>query len=137
MILDTTSDTDYLKAQEYLKKLRRLDKMIELKEVKKSRTNDQNKYIHALFKIYGLEFGYTAAETKEMLLKACPFMTYEKGSETFTRHTSELDTGEMTLLIEWIRNFSSINGLYLCSPEEYYENELQIMRELDKAKPFL
>lgn len=43
-----------------------------------------------------------------------------------------MDTGELTQFVDWIRNYSSQNGLYIPSSEEYLEAKFSIDKEIEK-----
>jgi len=110
---------------------------VELKEVKTKRTLNQNNYVHCLFSLFAIEYGYTLAEAKTFIKRECGFMTYEKNGQKFLRSTADLDTKEMTEFIEWFRNYSSSQGLYLLSLEEYITHRFEIDKEIDRFKPYL
>lgn len=106
------------------------------KKVKK-RTIKQNSYLHVLFSIWAIEYGYTLEEGKTEVKFNCPFGTYEKKGRLFPVSTSKMDTVELTAFIEWFRNWSSKNGLYLLSSEEYLIEKSRIDREINQAKQYL
>lgn len=112
-------------------------KVVELKEVRKTRSISQNAYLHVLFSLFGIEFGYTLEETKVLIKRQCNFMSYEKNNIKFLRKTSLLNTLEMTNFIEWFRNYSSEQGLYLPSSDEYIFGKLFIDNEIEKHKIYL
>jgi hypothetical protein len=43
----------------------------------------------------------------------------------------------MTTFIEWFRNYSSQEGLYLPTPEEYRTNQLYIDEQIRHCKEYL
>lgn len=112
-------------------------KVITLSEEKKRRTIPQNSYLHVLFSLWGSEYGYTISESKKKIKEACPFGTYEKKGDIFYVETSKMNTTELTEFIEWFRNYSSKNGLYLPTSGEYLIHKHQIDKEINKSKIFL
>jgi len=128
---------DQTKAKEYLQYLIEKGKTIDITAKRKKRTLQQNKYIHVLFSIYGLEYGYTVKESKTMIKRLCPFMMYEKNKTKFLKETSTLNTKEMTDFIDWFRTYSGKNGLYLPSPMEYLTNSIEIDNLIESNREFL
>jgi hypothetical protein len=109
------------------------DKFIELNIHRERRTNDQNRYLHVVFTIFGDEFGYSLDESKQLLKEM--FLSYEKVGKSgktskFFRKTSSLDTLEMTVFIEAVRKVASENGCFIPSPEDYYSNYKEIENKL-------
>lgn len=93
---------------------------IELTEKRKVRTLNQNRYLHLILTAWGGHLGYTLAEMKQKVKRRLPAMfEYEKNGEEFKRGTSDLNTREMTDLIDWIRATSEFeNGYYIPAPNE-------------------
>ena len=134
MIYDLSKSVDLKRAETRFKTLAEKESVIELKVKRKGRTVSQNRYLYALFGIYALEYGYTLSEAKTMVKRECEFMRYVKKDVTFLRSTADMDTLDMTKFIEWFRNYSSLNGLYLMSPDEFYENQFEVYRQLEIQK---
>lgn len=111
--------------------------IIELTEKRQKRTIKQNSYLHVLFSLYAVEFGYTLEESKITLKRECNFMTYKKNNFIFLKKTSHLNTKELTDFIEWIRNYSSNNGLYLPTSDEYLQNYTEIDAGIEACKQYL
>lgn len=107
-------------------------KRIELKEWKAKRTNSQNRYLHVCLGFIAQETGYTLEEAKSVLKRQFgKFMVYEKNGEKFLNSTSHLDTNEITEFIDFIRHTASENlGVYIPTPEQYYEDEFEIEKQL-------
>jgi len=137
MKLDLSNSFDLKRFKQRSETLIGKQSRIELKEVREARTIKQNKYIHVLFKLFGINFGYTEAEAKTFLKRECSFMRYEKNGQAFLKHTSKLDTKELTEFIEWIRNYSSLNDCYLPTADEYKENRFNIDKDIDSHKQYL
>jgi len=113
------------------------ERVIELKEVRRRRTIKQNSYIHVLFTLFGIEYGYTLEESKTLLKRLCPFMVYVKNGEKFLRSTRDMNTKELTDFIDWVREYAGQNGLYLPTPEEYLINQNEINRDIEINKKFM
>ena len=64
-------------------------------------------------------------------------MRYEKNSNVYLKSTAKLNTKELTEFIEWVRNYSSLNGCYLPTPEEYLEQKFNIDKDIDYNKQYL
>ena len=121
----------------YAKKLMDKYAMVELKEIRKPRNLSQNAYLHVVLTLYSIEYGNTLNETKTDLKREYGLF-YVKNGNKYLRSSSDLDTKEMTELIEWIRNKASKDmGLYIPTSEEYLINTFNIDREIDNYKPYL
>ncbi len=130
-------EQDRIAVQVRLNKLKADECVIELTKLNPKRTIAQNKYIHVLFSLFGIEFGYTLDESKTLLKRECSWMTYEKNGKRFLRHTSQMKTDELTKFIDWIRTYSAQAGLYLLTPEEYSNNYTEIDNLIDSHKEYL
>lgn len=135
MLLDLSNDFDARKAKVYLDKMIENKDQIELKKVLKVRTIRQNSYLHVCLTLFCNETGYTVEEAKELFSLQLPeLMRYEKNGINFRKSTTDLDTKEMSLLIDTIREMSK-DQLGLCIPtsEEYLIHKFQIDREMQKG----
>ena len=130
MNLDFTNEADVKKAQVYLDKLITDQSKAEIIKINKKRTNSQNRYVHALFTIFGGAFGYNPDEAKTIVKRDLKY-TYEKQGEVFLVQTRSMDTKELTDFIEKFRNYSAHNGCYLPTPEEFSENYIELMRQVE------
>ena len=93
--------------------------MVEVKMIKPARTINQNKYLHVCIGLIAKETGYTMQEAK-IVMKREHGLEYEKNGKRFLRSTRELDTGEMTKFIDWMRNMAGeVLGIYIPTSEEY------------------
>ena len=133
MFYDLSKVYDAKRAMRRLEALTNSNKVIELKEKVKKRTISQNSYMHVLFKIYGMETGYTESEAKTVLKRECSsLMVYETNGEKFLKGTSELSKEECQRFIDWVVNFAAMQGIHLPSPDEYIEHQHEIQIELDR-----
>lgn len=139
MKFDFSKEQDRIAAQVRLNKLKADGSVVELKKLNPRRTIPQNSYIHVLFSLFGIEFGYTLEESKTLLKRECPWMTYEKAGSKFKflRHTSTMQTDELTKFIEWIRTYSAQKGLYMPTPDEYREGQAYIDNMIESHKEYL
>jgi len=133
MLLDLSNSFDANKARAYLDNLIEKGAKVELKKVPQIRTIRQNSYLHACLGLFCAETGFTIDEAKEIFSRELPdMMRYEKNGSHFRKSTAELDTKEMSVLIDKIREVAlSQLGLYICSSEEYLENKFRIERDLE------
>lgn len=146
MKLDLNISFDKLKAKKRFNKLLEKGAKIELREIKPPRSLRQNAYQHALFSLYGIEFGHKAEYVKQVVFKI------EANRELFIQEHVDQETGEITnylkssadllqdennLAITRFRNLSSERGLYLPSGQEYLESKFYIDKEIDSHKEHL
>jgi hypothetical protein len=110
---------------------------VEVKRLNRRRSINQNRYLHSLFGLFGVEYGYTIEEAKTLIKRNCPFMVYEKNGTRFLRNTRDLDSKQMTDFIDWFRNYSSMQGLYLPTSKEYLINRNHLEYLLEKNNEFL
>lgn len=137
MILNLANSIDVKKAEIYLAKLIESKNKIELKKIQQKRTLNLNSYLHVCITLYAIEFGYSLYEAKTFLKRKCSFMIYEKDGEKYLKQTSKLDNLECSEFVEWIRNFSAKNGLYIPDADEYKANRYEIDKEINNNKQFL
>ena len=133
MLLDLSLQSDCLKAETYFAKLVKDQSAIEIKKIQKKRTNQQNRYVHALFSLFGLEWGYTTEEAKTVVKRELG-CTYEKNGLYFLSRTSEMNMKELTEFIDRFRNFSASHGLYLPSSDEFDTNYIEILKQINIAE---
>jgi hypothetical protein len=137
MKFDLSNDFDLKKFESRIKNLVKNKKKVELKEIRQSRSLSQNAYLHVCLSMFGIEFGLSIDEVKQMLKTECQFMSYEKNGTIFLKSTSMLNTKELTAFIEWIRTFASQHGLYIPTSEEYIMNRFEIDKSIDQHSSFL
>ena len=131
MIIDSSNQVEVIRAEQRFKWLVEHKKTFELKEKRTKRTYSQNNYLHLLLSYFGLELGYTLAESKQMYkgLNKDVFI-YQKNGQQFIRSSADLDTKEMTITIDRFKNFASVEaGVYLPEASDvihlnYIENEI-------------
>lgn len=133
MIFKLSNPHDRDKAKTYFSKLYNAEADIEIKRMVKPRTVKQNKYLHALFAIFGNEFGYTVEEAKILIKRELKY-TYTKSGQVFLKHTSEMSVDELSRFINRFRTFSEHLGCYLPSAEEYRDNYVEIMKQVSYAE---
>lgn len=137
MKLDLSKDIDIKKFKTYSEKLLEKKSKVELTELREKRTLQQNSYLHVCISLFAIEFGYTLDEAKTLLKRECPFMRYEKNGILFLKRTRDFDTKELTDFIDWIREYSGLNGCYIPKPDEYLSNRFEIEKEIEKHNRFL
>jgi hypothetical protein len=104
---------------------------VELKKYVKKRTLAQNNYLHVTLTIFSQETGFTIPELKDLFSERLPeILTYTKSGHVFRKSTADLDSKEMTELIDSIRYTANENlGLYIPTSEEYLTNKFEIDRQ--------
>lgn len=138
MIYDLSKKSDLETVKFKLNKYAKDGKVIELKLKTKKKTILQNKYVHVLINLFGIEFGYTKEEAKILLKREFgDFMIYTKDKDKFLTSIADLKKDQLQVWIEWIRNYSAGNGLYLLSSDEYIENQFMIDRQIEQAKALM
>lgn len=137
MLLDLSNNTDVKKSETYLRKLIEGKSKIELKKIIPKRSLKLNSYLHICITLYAIEFGYTLYEAKTFLKRECNFMVYTKDNVKYLKQTSKLDNEECSKFVEFIRNFSSQNGCYIPTSEEYLDNKFNIDKEINNYKQYL
>lgn len=120
--------------------------VVELAEKKPQRTVRQNSYLHAILGYFGLQFGYTTDEVKELYFKQeCnPDLFVREKPDVVTglprktlRSSAELDTEEMTTAIERFRDWAAQTaGVYIPSSEEHLM-VMQMEAEVQRGRQYL
>lgn len=130
MKLDLSIPFDRNKAETYFKKLMEEKARVEIKKHVSKRTNLQNAYWHVACTILSNETGCTLPEIKKIIKDHLEFMVYTKGGHQFYRSSADLDKEEFINLINFTRDFGESHGYYIPTPEEYYESQFEIERQL-------
>lgn len=146
MKLDLKKPYDKSKAIDYFKKLLDKGAKIELTEKKLQRSLKTNRYQHALFSLYGMEFGETLDHVKQVVFKIeanrAMFVKEHINEDTgevttYLRSTANLDSQEASSAIDRFRNLSSARGLYLPSGDEYIMAQFEIDKQIEQFKNYL
>lgn len=137
MLLDLNKDYDLKKAQSYFNKLVESKSKIELKKHSSKRSISLNSYLHVCITLFAIEFGYNLEEAKTLLKRNCEFMRYEKNGTVFLKRTRDLDNKDCSEFVSWIRNYASMQGLYIPTSEEYLQNKFNIDKEININKQYL
>ena len=137
MLIDPKNQLELKKADVYYNKLVSGGFKFELKKIIKKRSLSINAYLHVCLSIYAIEFGYTLKEAKTYLKRICPFMVYEKNGHKFLKETSKMNNEDCAEFVEWVRNYSINNGLYIPDATEYKENSYAIDKEIKNNNQYL
>lgn len=129
--LQNADDRDRAKA--YVSKLFKAEADVEIKRVQKPRTINQNKYLHVLFTLFGMEFGYTPEESKILIKRELGY-TYKKNNQTFLEHTSEMSVDKLSRFIDRFRDFSAHLGCYLPDANQYQDHYAEILKYAETSK---
>lgn len=130
MKYDTQNPLEAKRATAYLAKLIEVGKVAEVREVKEKRSTEQNAYWHVCCGLIGDHCGYTTAEVKILIKRQLEWMIYRVNGEPFLRSSTDLDTREMTELIEFTRDYGEDAGCYVPTPDEYREHWRQLVKYL-------
>jgi hypothetical protein len=115
MKYDTSISEEAVLASTQLRKLLEKQAVVEIKEVRKGRTRKQNAYLHLLLADFGMQFGYTVEEAKQLFKALSPdIFKYERDSKlgalVFWLSTADVDTKQMSDAIEKFKNYSALAG---------------------------
>lgn len=118
MRFNTAIPYEAKRASEYLKRLYEKKNIVEVKKVSKTRSLNQNSYLHLTFSIFGLELGYEASEAKTIYKRLAnpELYIYEKNGQAFLRSSAELTTKEMSDSIEKWRKYAAEQGVDIPAP---------------------
>ena len=95
----------------YLTELSGKEAIVEVKKVSPTRSLHQNAYLHLLLSAFGVHFGYTLAEAKEIYKELnANIYTYKKKKRTFYRSSADLTKQEMAATIDRLREKSAEQG---------------------------
>lgn len=146
MLYDTSNELDKNRAIEMFKHLVNKGVIIELKQKRKLRSVNQNRYLHLILSWFALEMGETLEYTKREVFKKevnkeifiYEFVNRKTGEiREELKSTSALNTKEMTTAIDRFRNFSSVNfGIYLPEPKDLV-NLREMERQINNLKQYL
>lgn len=125
MTYDFTIELDRLKADVRWEALKRKGATVDLTE-KKTRTLNQNSYVHLIIGVVAMETGNTLEFTKEHYFKRLVnpdlFVRSKEdrfiGKTEYLRSSAELTKEEMTQAIDKFRNWAATEGWYLPSPDD-------------------
>lgn len=100
---------------------------VDLTEKRGQRTLNQNSYFYLLLGIAGLELGYTTEEMKQILkTRICvEIFAYGKDGCLFVRSTADLDSKEMTDVIDKFKVEMAKMNIYL--PDTNEQEKLDAM----------
>lgn len=131
MKFDLLKHTEIEKAQAYFERLVSRGAKIELKKFIEQRTGAQNRYVHVIFAILGDYTGNTIEEVKQIVKPEFGrHAIYEKDGRKFLRSTASWNKMECLEFIDWYRQFCMEQGCYIPTPEEYYQAQWEIERQL-------
>ena len=145
MIYDLSSKIDLAEAIERLDFLIKNERIVELKEVRAIRSNQQNRYIHLVFKIIAAKTGYDAETVKQEIIKrmVCKEMflmkVTGKSGKTIEsyRSTASLDSKEMSDVIERIIDYFTVNDICDIPAPNESQKLLYLERRLSQLGNYL
>lgn len=111
MKYDLSQKSEAAEAFQYLTKLATKDAIVEIKHVRPRRSLNQNNYLHLLLGAFGIHFGYTMTEAKQIYKELSKdIYYYTLKNRQFIRSSADLDTAEMTKTIDRFREASKEQG---------------------------
>lgn len=137
MLIHPTNSQELKEGVEYFEKLCKGNTPFEIIKKRKRKSVSNNAYLHVCIKLFAIEYGYNLDEAKTILKRNCHFMVYEKNGSKFLRRVRDMDNLECADFTTWIRNYSSQQGLYIPTPEEYILHQHEIDKEINKHKEYL
>ena len=137
MYYDLNNFYEQEKAKIKLENLIKEKAIIQITKKQKKKSVSNNAYLHVCISLFAIEFGYTLEEAKTLLKRKCEFMTYDKNGTKFLKLVRKLYDKECADFTTWIRNYSSSNGLYIPTPEEYILNQTNIDKHIYNNKEYL
>ena len=136
MKLDLSKSIDRERFNQYATKLHTDESKVELKKIHPPKSVRQNAYAHVVLCLFAIEFGYSLLEAKTVIKRALNFH-YLKNGMAFLKSMADMDTFEVTRMIDYAREVAGQNGCYIPTSEEYLANQFAIDSEIDKNKNFL
>ncbi len=137
MLYDFKKDFDIEMYNKRSKELIEKKAIVEVKEKRGKRTLSQNSYLHVCITMFAIFVGETLNRTKTDLKRDCYFMVEEYKGKKYLISSADLNTKELTKWIEWIRNYASVNGVFIPSPDDYRRNWAEYEKEIQACKPYL
>lgn len=137
MIYDCSNDIEAKKMLEKAKWMAENKKLTELTQKRYKRTFKQNRYFYLLLGAFAMETGYTVTEVKKLLYQdwCIDIFGYEKKGYVFFRSSADLDTLEMTNVINRLKNRAAKAGIPLPDAEDIaYLNHIE--KELSKYQNY-
>jgi hypothetical protein len=120
MIFDMAKAFDRNKAAEYLGKLTAKEKgQIELKQIRRTRSNRQNRFLHVVLMDMGEHLGYSLDEIKTLAKRHCGMVYDHPNGGKFLRSTAKLDTKEFCTFVEHLQRWAAESfDYYVPDPNE-------------------
>lgn len=139
MLLDLNLQFDRELFEKRSKKVLEKRAKIELTEKRELKSLSQWGYLHVCYKMYAIYVGESLEIAKIDLKLECPFMHEIYRGYVRLISSSEIanDTKKMTDWIDWIRNYASMNGVFIPNPDDYRRNWLEYKKEIESCKPYL
>lgn len=137
MLLDLNLEFDRELFEKRSKSVLEKRSKIELTEKRELKSLSQLKYLHVCIRLFAIYVGNSESRMKIDLKLECPFMHENYRGFVYLFSAAELDTKQMTDFIDWIRNYASMNGVFIPSPDNYKRNWVEYEKEIEACKPYL
>lgn len=141
MLYNLNNEYEIPKFWDAVHKVAGAKKVVELKVKNPKRTMAQNNYLHLLLSWFGLHFGYTMDEVKQLIFKRMVnedlFSKVVENRFTGERmiawkSTADLNTAEMTAAIDRFRNWSASVAHFPLPSAEDKDFLLQVQAEIER-----
>lgn len=115
MKFNTAEKTEKAEAFRYFMRLANKRCVIEVKKINPNRTLNQNSYLHLIIGYFGVHFGYTLDEAKQVYKKINKSLYfYDKENlgtiTTFVKSSADLSKEDMAISIDRFMEVSKENG---------------------------
>lgn len=137
MRFDLAVPSGAIKAFAELRKLQGNKCLVEVKKISPRRSLPQNAYLHLLIGAFGVHFGYTLEESKQIYKEInADIYKYEKKGRTFWRSSADLNKEEMARSIDAFMKKSAEAGypLPLATDQGWL---MEIENEIQRSKYYL
>lgn len=133
MKYDLNDDNQRGKFFAYLSKLEKSKCVVELKKINPTRSNLQNRYLHAIIGIFANDEGFTIKQAKTVLKDALKWTEIKKGKKVYLE-TSEMDTKELSDKSEEMRVFLNEHGYNVPTPEMFRLMQYEIENQVEQGQ---
>jgi hypothetical protein len=137
MRINPRNEYELKKGIKHFEKLCKGNVPFEVTKKRKRKSVSNNSYLHVCITLFAIEYGYNLEEAKTLLKRNCYFMVYVKNGSSFLKRVRDMDDAECADFTTWIRNYSSKQGLYIPTPEEYVLNQYEIDKQINNHKEYL
>lgn len=137
-IYNPNNKEDQNKAMKYVQSLIKNLHKFEIKRIYPKKTVKQNAYLHILFKLFGIEYGLSFKDSKLFIKDELGYVFFMDGdNDKYYISIADMTTKQLNIFITRFRNYSSMNGIYLPSSDEYKYKHAEYDNEIYKNRMYL